>query len=169
MEDPFDAYYVWLGIPPHEQPPHHYRLLGVQLFECNEEVITNAAYRQAAYLRTCQAGPHADTCAQLLNEIAAAKICLLDGRKKQAYDKHLRLTLAQGPSTSAERPVSPRVPIAQASHVSEVPPIATGMDAPSPRFSRLGSGRYLRDGRSKFVKIVVGGLVGVAIALLIVQ
>ncbi len=24
---PFDAYRKWLGIPPEEQPPHHYRLL----------------------------------------------------------------------------------------------------------------------------------------------
>jgi hypothetical protein len=25
----FDPYHVWLGIPPHEQPPNHYRLLGI--------------------------------------------------------------------------------------------------------------------------------------------
>ena len=33
MSAPFDPYYRWLGIPPGEQPPNHYRLLGVQLFE----------------------------------------------------------------------------------------------------------------------------------------
>src|SRR5688572_1794287 len=33
MTEPFDAYYTWLGIPPAEQPPHFYRLLGVQPFE----------------------------------------------------------------------------------------------------------------------------------------
>ena len=26
----FDPYYKWLGIPPEEQPPNHYRLLGIQ-------------------------------------------------------------------------------------------------------------------------------------------
>ena len=29
----FDPYYRWLGIPPEEQPPDHYRLLGVKVFE----------------------------------------------------------------------------------------------------------------------------------------
>ena len=24
-----DPYHVWLGIPPEEQPPNHYRLLGI--------------------------------------------------------------------------------------------------------------------------------------------
>ena len=35
----FDPYHVWLGIPPEEQPPHHYRLLSVPLFEDNPDVI----------------------------------------------------------------------------------------------------------------------------------
>ena len=29
----FDPYDQWLGIPAQEQPPNHYRLLGVSLFE----------------------------------------------------------------------------------------------------------------------------------------
>ena len=29
----FDAYHEWLGIPPKDQPPNHYRLLGIELFE----------------------------------------------------------------------------------------------------------------------------------------
>ena len=28
MSDHFDPYYTWLGIPPEEQPPDHYRLIG---------------------------------------------------------------------------------------------------------------------------------------------
>ena len=36
---PLDPYYLWLGIPPSEQPPNHYRLLGVSAFESNEQVI----------------------------------------------------------------------------------------------------------------------------------
>ena len=39
----FDPYYKWLGIPPDEQPPNHYRLLGVRDFEADAEVIENAA------------------------------------------------------------------------------------------------------------------------------
>ena len=38
----FDPYLNWLGIPPHEQPPNCYRLLGLVLFESNPEVIRQA-------------------------------------------------------------------------------------------------------------------------------
>ena len=29
----FDPYRKWLGIPPQEQPPNHYRLLGIAVFD----------------------------------------------------------------------------------------------------------------------------------------
>ena len=45
MAEPFDALYQWLGIPPAEQPPHHYRLLGIQLYETSADVIFHAADR----------------------------------------------------------------------------------------------------------------------------
>ena len=35
----FDPYHKWLGIPPKDQPPNHYRLLGVDLFESDPDVI----------------------------------------------------------------------------------------------------------------------------------
>ena len=49
MSDAFDPYYIWLGIPPEDQPPHHYRLLGVTLFESNREVIEAAATSYAYF------------------------------------------------------------------------------------------------------------------------
>jgi hypothetical protein len=52
MEAGFDPYHQWLGISPKDQPANHYRLLGVELFEVDHEVIENAADRQMAYLRT---------------------------------------------------------------------------------------------------------------------
>ncbi len=42
MSEPFDPYYEWLGIWPKDQPPNHYRLLGVELFEANSGVIQRA-------------------------------------------------------------------------------------------------------------------------------
>ena len=39
----FDPYHRWLAIPPKDQPPNHYRLLGVELFEADPDVIENAA------------------------------------------------------------------------------------------------------------------------------
>ncbi|MHC4179962.1 MAG: serine/threonine-protein kinase, partial [Planctomycetota bacterium] len=89
----FDPYHVWLGIPPSEQPPDHYRLLGVPLFEADATVIANAADQRMAHLRTFQRDKHARLSERLLNEVAAARVCLLNSGKKAAYDRQLRTTL----------------------------------------------------------------------------
>ena len=86
----FDPYHHWLGIPPDEQPPTHYRLLGVRPFEDDPNVIENAANRQMAHLRNFQRGERAAPSQRLLNEVAAAKLCLLKADKKAAYDEQLR-------------------------------------------------------------------------------
>ncbi len=52
----FDPYRKWLGIPPAEQPPNHYRLLGIGLFESDAEVIASAADRQMSHVRNFQSG-----------------------------------------------------------------------------------------------------------------
>jgi hypothetical protein len=46
MGDAFDPYYAWLSIPPKDQPPHYYRLLGLELFEPNPDVIERVVDRQ---------------------------------------------------------------------------------------------------------------------------
>lgn len=43
MANAFDPYHKWLGIPPKAQPPNHYRLLGLELYEDDLEVIVAAA------------------------------------------------------------------------------------------------------------------------------
>ena len=93
MSDKFDPYYEWLGIPASEQPPNHYRLLGIPAFDENPSVIESAADRQMAHLRTFQAGKHSQESQRLLNEVAAARICLLNAEKKAAYDRQLRKVL----------------------------------------------------------------------------
>ena len=95
----FDPYHVWLGIPPEEQPPNYYRLLGIAPFESNADVIATAADRQMMHLRTFQSGKRSDLSQQLLNEVATAKVCLLNPAKKAAYDEQLR-----GPSPAAANP-----------------------------------------------------------------
>ena len=86
----FDPYYLWLGIPPQEQPPNHYRLLGVTRFEENSEVIDAAANRQASYLNTLSTGKNRQASQQLLNEVSAARRCLLSLESKAAYDQTLK-------------------------------------------------------------------------------
>lgn len=101
----FDPYRRWLGIPPQQQPPHHYRLLGVGLFESDPDVISSAADRQMAHVRTFQSGEHSELSQRLLNELAAARVCLLDAKRKAEYDDRLRRQLGAEKPT----PVPPRI------------------------------------------------------------
>lgn len=93
----FDAYHKWLGIRPEEQPPNLYRLLGVGLFEDDPDTITNAADQRMAHVRSFQAGKHSDLSQKILNEIAAARIRLLNAREKAAYDNAFRKELESQP------------------------------------------------------------------------
>jgi Domain of Unknown Function (DUF1080) len=86
----FDPYHKWLGIPSHEQPPNHYRLLGLTLFESDPEVIDSAANRQMSYLQSCANGPHGLLSQRLLNDVAAARLSLLNSEKKANYDAALK-------------------------------------------------------------------------------
>ena len=95
MAGPFDPYHKWLGIPPSEQPPHHYRLLGIPLFEDDVQVIEASVERQMAFLRKHQAGERAAEARQLLNEVSQARLCLLKPEKRAAYDAQLRLQFEQ--------------------------------------------------------------------------
>jgi hypothetical protein len=131
MPDDFDPYYLWLGIPPDERPANHYRLLGITLFEENPRVIEGAADRQMAHLRSVQAGKHSVLSQRLLNEVAAARVCLLRAPQKAKYDQALRAKLESQaappplpvqPPTAAAALVQPK-PIAQAQPMtSNVPP-----------------------------------------------
>lgn len=82
----FDPYLAWLGIRDPERPPNHYRLLGVDLLESDPDVIETAADRQMAHVRRFQNGPHSDVSQDLLNELAAARLCLLKPENKAKYD-----------------------------------------------------------------------------------
>jgi formylglycine-generating enzyme required for sulfatase activity len=90
MPEPFDPYHRWLGIPPKDQPPNHYRLLGLDHFESNPDVIEGAADQRMAYLKRLKTGKQAPLAQRLLKEVAAARICLLNTAKKAIYDQALR-------------------------------------------------------------------------------
>ncbi len=89
MSGAFDPYHRWLGIPPEEQPPDHYRLLGVNRFESDPAVIETAADRQMRHLRTYETGPHSALAQRLVNELAAAR-GVLTSADKRIYDFELR-------------------------------------------------------------------------------
>lgn len=98
MNDTFDPYYKWLGIKPKDQPPNHYRLLGVELFESDVDVIENAADQRMRHMRSLQTGANADASQRILNEVAAARVCLTDPIKRAEYDRRLQTVRAVEPS-----------------------------------------------------------------------
>jgi hypothetical protein len=105
MEDTFDPYLHWLAIRDPKRPPNHYRLLGIDPFESDPEVILNAADRQMTHIRRFQGGKHSVESQRLLNELASAKICLLDPAKKAVYDESLRAEAQPDPRKTMPPPL----------------------------------------------------------------
>ncbi len=120
MTQEFNPYYEWLGIPPKDQPPNHYRLLGIELFEASRSVIDTAANRQMSFLKEYQAGEHSELTQRLLNELAAARLCLLNKEKKAAYDE------APWASLNAREVSARPPPLRQARKSDEATEVATG-------------------------------------------
>lgn len=159
MSDNFDAYYDWLGIAPKDQPPNHYRLLGVDLFEPKADVIANAADQRMAHVRSFQSGKHSQLSQKLLNEIAAARVCLLNPQKRLAYDARLRESIAP---PSVPSTVAPPV----ASESAAPPPVVDLLDfAPSYTANkRRGKGRRSKSSAGGWIVFLVAMLVMAGIA-----
>ncbi len=118
MQELFDPYRKWLGIPPEEQPPNLYRLLGLSHFESDPDVIATAADARMVHLKTFQQGPNGEWSQKLLNEVSAAQLCLLDRQRKAEYDRALREQVG----TRRRRPIQP----------PPIPPPATSPPPPPP-------------------------------------
>ena len=168
MKDQFDAYRMWLGIPSEEQPPHHYRLLGIGLFETNREVIERAADRQSEHLKTHQTGPRAALSQKLLTEVAAAAACLRDAEKKAAYDDTLRQQLAS--RTSAKSTSEPEFPALQIAASSPLPRAkALAAAKPVGLIARGKPSKKTTQPVIEIVKVVVGALAGLFLAVLVLS
>lgn len=163
----FDPYYQWLGIPPQEQPPNHYRLLGLVLLEANPDVISAAADRQMTHLRAMQSGPHAAQSQKLLNEVAAARVCLLTPTQKTAYDQAL---LAAYQQVAMAGPLVPARSTPEAAPVDSPASIIV-TDGPSSASSAVKARRKAEPTAAarvmEVVKIAFGGIAGIAIAVLL--
>jgi hypothetical protein len=151
--EPFDPYYQWLGIPPDEQPPNHYRLLGIQLFEENREVIQHAADRQMVHLRSFQNGPRAPLSQKLLNEVAAAKLCLLSLDRKSAYDAALEQASAEPPAVPP--PITLDTPADSSSDITFGGTPGTLTATSASRAARFGRGRRRRSLLPWFLALIV--------------
>ena len=102
----FDPYRKWLGIKPEEQPPNHYRLLGISPFEDDPDVIDAAVEQRVTFLQTCASGPNPKHSQKILNEVAEARNVLLDADKKEAYDAELKAKQSAPKQLSADQATS---------------------------------------------------------------
>jgi hypothetical protein len=125
----FDPYYEWLGIPPKDQPAHHYRLLGVELFEEHRSAIDAAANRLMAYLQELSNGEDAALAQKLLNEVSAARVCLLNPKQKSRYDRKLKAYLQKQSPQAAEGDLPVATPLKDKA-VAAPPPIPTAQIIP---------------------------------------
>jgi cytoskeletal protein RodZ len=157
----FDPYFKWLGIPLEDQPPNHYRLLGIPVFTNDADAIENAADQRMSYVRKFATGKRGLLTQKLLNELSQARVCLLDEKARSAYDQSLQDDLAanQPDPTPSPEPVT---------DVTELdfstPPIQVSV----PKAKRSRSRRTKRNVVIEIIKVAVGGVAGLAIAYLIV-
>lgn len=148
----FDPYHEWLGIPPAEQPPNYYRLLGLAEFETNPRVIQNAADRQMEHIRRFAIGQRSRDSQVIANYIAAAAGTLLDDTRKVEYDAWLFAAYHSQPTSEPPRtmPVAPttRAPVIRRRRRRQRIRQSTGIGTP--------------------LQWLIGGMVGIALGLLIV-
>lgn len=138
MSEQIDFYHKWLGIPADQRPPNHYQLLGLQLFESDPDVITSSADRQMGHLRTFQIGRYAAQSQKLLNEVAAAKTCLLVPEKRANYDQELRAKLAPPPAAPAPKPRTRDMRVDDLERAIAAAPAIAPPSAPTLEMPKLG-------------------------------
>lgn len=157
MSDQFDPYHKWLGIAPKDQPPHHYRLLGIDALEDDRDVIDSAANRVMTYLKELATGDDVAHSQRIMNEVMQARICLLNRKRKAVYDAELREKL------SAKQPPPPRVSRSSTTSQSAKPP-----NAPSPVAIIATSPMPERHRSLNWLMIAIGGGIAVVAAVILI-
>jgi hypothetical protein len=172
MAEAFDPYYIWLGIPPEEQPADHYRLLGVRRFEANDEVIVNAADQRVRHLRSMQTGKRQAETQKLLNEISAASGTLLNPDKRKEYDAKLKAKDAakQPAATPAKAKPAAASPLPVAAPLPVTKPAAATTPVIPAQPVMADFSRVAPRPQSKFplVPVLVIGAVGLVVTIGIV-
>jgi len=151
MNEPFDPYYTWLGISPKERPLDVYRFLGLPRFESDTVVIESAADQRMAHVRAFQTGPRGEVAAQILNELAAARVVLLNPQKKAAYDQRLRST-------------DPSAPPSQTTLARVATPSSALLDPTAPNLPEVSTPNR----RSRLIAIVGGSVVATALLMAVI-
>lgn len=113
-----DRYTQWLKIAPGARPPDHYALLGLPHFCGDAQRIEQASHDRLDELDkhalSHDAASRAD-CQRMMNEVARARVVLMDAGKRLAYDVELAGRLGDAPPQVVVMPVQePREARAQA-------------------------------------------------------
>ena len=181
----FDPYLKWLGIRDPQRPPNHYRLLGLDLYENDVEVISMAADRQMAHVRTFQNGLHGVASQTILNEIAAARRCLLNSGSKSNYDRKLRSQQSERPAASSAIRESEMLPPTRGvrhnspAEETELVAFASPIEQPAVKISSAAKPKRRQRSRKRtgkrssalgqIIGIVGGGLAAVVVAYFVIS
>ncbi len=155
----FDPYLKWLGIRESTRPINHYRLLGLELFESDPDVISMAADRQMAHIRTYQNGPHGELSQQILNELSRARRTLLVADKKSQYDQQLQASLPTAPTAEAPPVAIPK---------SSAPAIDVAIESDHSSHRKARKKREQKQAAWSLVGWVLGGVAAVAVAAVLI-
>jgi hypothetical protein len=159
--DPFDPLDTWFDISPDEQPPDHYKLLGIERFETDPQAIADGYEARIQHLDQQLNGLYGADAEQLKVRVGQAYGVLKDGAKRAKYDASLREAdedeplrlqpLENSPSPLASKR-SPKQPV----QVVTAAPAQLSQQQPkkkSPVFEIIG--------------IVLGGLAAIPASLLV--
>jgi len=143
MNSEFDPYYKWLGIAPREQPPNPFRLLGINQLESDGDVIDAAADQRMAFLQTKSLGEYSEHAQRIMNEVATARLSLLD-RSKKSSSAEMPLDAPPSPEVAVARPTQQPENEVPTPHVVPEPTVivrqsAGSVDANSPLELKLGN------------------------------
>ncbi len=86
----FNPYTDWLNLPAGAGPPNYYDLLGLALFEANQDRIKERYFERYGIVRQYEVGHYSDDAQPLLEELSKAFHCLTTPEAKRAYDEQLR-------------------------------------------------------------------------------
>jgi hypothetical protein len=89
----------WLGLPPGEWPPNHYRLLGLEPGESDAGLIEQRVHQRLDAVRRYQM-MHPEQATEAMNRLAQAFVCLTEPAAKRRYDVEV-LGLAPPAPTAA--------------------------------------------------------------------
>ena len=114
MSNKFDPYFEWLNISPAEQPADYYRLLGLEMFESDQDSIRDHADERMEIVRRYHNGKYSRYSQRILNEISASRSCLMKEKLRRIYDAKLK-------KINAEKQLPPLEMAADLSAVTEMP------------------------------------------------